>query len=392
MTTTTERDALEWLRESANSGEVHTVRLCWSDRLGTMRGKRLPANVFLDSPKRRISFCDGMIVVDVNCNVIQETPFSNFDTGYPDMYLAPRLETIRKVGWADGEALVLGVLESHSGEPLAVSPANSFARVWSRLERSGVAVETRVTICGRLMRDKGESFRLLPDGLGATEDGPGIMRLALDGLRRSDIAVRSLETDREGGFRLGLDWMAPHTAAEQAVMVKAAMKELARERGIDAVFMTLLPGAPGPSRLQTELRVSGVEINDDDLSNRLREIRPALQPSINAFKSGPTELVTRGGGDKTVLELDVSSEADPSTALMAVCAAIGSAQEGAASKSVPEPLGLYEAALLLDRSIWARDWLGDELVNNMVPLLKHEAELFNASVTDWELNRYWSPA
>ena len=92
MTVETTPGPLQWLREAAAAGEVHTVRVSWADRLGTWRGKRLPVDVFLGGPERRIGFCDGMIVVDVNCDVIQETPFSNFGTGYPDMYLRPRLE------------------------------------------------------------------------------------------------------------------------------------------------------------------------------------------------------------------------------------------------------------------------------------------------------------
>ena len=66
MTVETTPGPLQWLREAAAAGEVHTVRVSWADRLGTWRGKRLPVDVFLGGPERRIGFGDGMIVVDVN--------------------------------------------------------------------------------------------------------------------------------------------------------------------------------------------------------------------------------------------------------------------------------------------------------------------------------------
>ena len=93
MTTTSANRGTSWLREGAASGSLHTIRLAWSDRLGGWRGKRLPVERFIDSPTARMGFCDGMIVVDVHCDVIEATPFSNCSAGYPDMNLRPAPET-----------------------------------------------------------------------------------------------------------------------------------------------------------------------------------------------------------------------------------------------------------------------------------------------------------
>lgn len=394
MTSAIDLDPLEWLRSASTSGEIHTVRLAWSDRLGTMRGKRLPVDLFLESPGRRIGFCDGMIVVDVHCDVIQETPFSNFETGYPDMYLNPRLETLAPVGWGAGEALVFGDLEDHEGKPLEVSPANVLGRVIARLEQAGIHVEARLTVAGRLMIDRGEPFRLLPDGTGIGEGDPGILRCALDGLRQSGVGIGSLETDPLGGFRVGLDWAQPGLAAEQAVLAKAALKELARMRGVAAVFMTVLPDTPGPSLLRLDLRLSGTEVDPAALRDRLIAARGLLQPSVNAMKAGPVTIPngSREGDRMAFFGLAAASEADPATALMTLLAAIGAAGESDPLEPGKEPDGLTGAADSLDSCEWARDWLGDAFIENAVPLLRHEAGLFAGAVTDWELHRYWSAA
>jgi len=394
MSSATDRERLDWLAAAASSGDIHTVRLSWPDRLGTMRGKRLPVDLFLESPERRIGFCDGMIVVDVNCDVIQETPFSNFETGYPDMYLTPRPDTLARVGWSTGEALVFGRLENHGGRPLGVSPSNVLAGVTERLARAGITVEARLAVSGRLMAGRNRPFRLLADGSGIGESEPGILRQALEGLDRSGVGIRSMETDRQGGFRFSLDWETPAFAAQQAVLVKAALKELARQQGIDAVFMTVLPEAPGPSRLDITLRLSGAVINPESLRLRLAPARGLLQPSVNAFKAGSLTLPTASpAGDDVILSgLAASSEADPATALMTLLAAVGADSEPADAAPEDELNSFADAAIRLSECGWARDWLGGEFVDNAVPLLSHEAALFESAVTDWELDRYWSAA
>jgi hypothetical protein len=39
---------------------------------------------------------------------------------------------------------------------------------------------------------------------------------------------------------------------------------------------------------------------------------------------------------------------------------------------------------------WVTDWLGAPFLDNAIPLFQHEAELFQAAITDWEIARYWS--
>jgi glutamine synthetase len=52
---------------------------------------------------------------------------------------------------------------------------------------------------------------------------------------------------------------------------------------------------------------------------------------------------------------------------------------------------LSRSATLLGNP-WLCDWLGKPLLENAVALFEHEARLFSASVTDWEIERYWGVA
>jgi glutamine synthetase len=391
MTVTLESERLDELRRAAVDGVVHTVRVGWSDRLGVLRGKRVPVEDFLADPERRIGFCDGMIVVDVHAGIIQETPFSNFETGYPDMYVRPRLETLRRAAWTSGDALVLGQLQSHHGEPLSVAPRNALAALLDRLASAGTAVAARLTLSGRLMHAPTTPASLLPGGRTRDEDEPGTLRAAAEGLIASGVPVESIVGLPDGRFTVALATCAAAEAADHAVIAKAALKEVALRHGLTASFMTRTPGAPASSELLVELELDGEGVSAPDpeaLARALGDVRALLQPSVNAFKAGPAPTPQVVASAATVVSgLRAASEADPATALAAMVAAV--VAPGPASGDDPVPTDLHGAAGRLDRAGWVRDWLGAPLVDNAVPLLRHEAELFNAAVTDWETERYW---
>lgn len=380
---------LQWLAAEAASGRIHTVRVSWSDRLGVWRGKRLPVDDFLGSPARRIGFCDGMIVVDVYCATIQTTPFSNFDTGYPDMYVQPDLDTLRPVGWAPGEAFMLGTLQSHHGAPLAVAPRNLLASVLKRLADRGLTLTARPVVAGRMMERPGEPLALLPGGLGRGEQAPGALREAADGLVGSGVPVRFVDASDDGTFRIGLGAQAPVAAGDAAVITKAALKETAMQHGYKAIFMTKVPGSAVTSELQVTLELAGTVPDRGRYVAALGDVRALLQPSITAFKAGPTLVAPAGQGQEFTLR--AASEADPLTALAAAAAALGAALDPEIQLRDGGPAeSLALAAGRLGHTPWVTEWLGASFVENSVALIRHEAELFDSAVTDWETARYWA--
>jgi glutamine synthetase len=354
------------------------------------RGKRLPVDDFLGSPERRIGFCDGMIVVDVNCDIIQTVSFSNFETGYPDMYVQPDMTTLRLVGWAAGEAFVLGTLQSHHGSPLAVAPRNVLDVVLARLADRGVTMTARTVLAGRMMRAPGEPCELLPGGLGKHEEAPGAIRVAADGLLASGVPVRFVDAASDGTFRVGLGPQALVQAGDAAVITKAALKETALQHDANAVFMTKVPGSAVTSELEVTLELtSGTTPDNGRLATALDDVRGLLQPSITAFKAGPA-MPGPVASDQRI-DVRAASEADPFTALAAFAAATGAALDAKTElndSGSPESLAL--AASRLEAAPWVADWLGEPFVENTVALFRHEVSLFDAAVTDWESTRYWT--
>jgi glutamine synthetase len=395
-------DRLAWLQRAVQSGTVHTVRASFADRLGHWRGKRIPAEHFLAHTEQTVGFCDGMLVCDVRCDVIEETPYSNYSTGYPDINVRFDLAGLRPVGWMDGEAFVFGDPHDRDGRPSPVSPRYVLRRVLSRLDSQGIKARVGLVLGGRFMQDP-ESSALIPvGGLDPGDDEVGALTRLGTGLLASEIPVLAIASGPEAGvFRLTLAADEPLASAEAGVVAKGAAKEIARQAGVTASFMTMQRGALDPSLLEliVELDTSGTpHPTAGAIRHRLSQIRALLQPSVNAFKSGapPMPVIHTVDQGIRIGAMTASCEADPFTVIATVLAAIGVAMDSGDQRAddlyPAEAHNLTAAAEQLMGIGWAGDWLGPEFVANAVPLLSREGGLLQSSVTDWEVNRYWNTA
>jgi glutamine synthetase len=390
---TTAQQAVDWLRGEVENGSIHTIRLSFSDHLGAWRGKRIPAQHFLEKHlDEPMGFCDGMIVCDVQCDIIQATPYSNFATGYPDFHVWADLPGLRRATWVPGEAFVFGDPADHHQTPFGVAPRQVLRRVLANLTALGIDATTSVRIGGRLMRDPHTGIEVGRGGLSPTED-MGPIDHALRGVMDAGYPVATLEAGTAAGeFEIGLGPGHPFEIAEAVVVTKGACKELARAEDMTSTFMTLTPGGSRPSLLEIVVHTSS-EIAQLNLGSRILEARGLLQPSITAFKAGtPKEpiVVAEDDGRRRTGPFEASSEADPFAALAIAMAAVGDAASASSPGRTTPPEDLTQAASTLGASQWAREWLGDAYVDNSVPLLLHEAGLMDDVVTDWELERYWS--
>jgi glutamine synthetase len=396
MTTTAGTDPAAWLRGEIGRGSVHTVRLSFSDHLGAWRGKRIPAQHFLDQHlEGPMGFCDGMIVCDVQCDIIQETPYSNFETGYPDFHVWADLPRMRLAAWAPGEAFVFGDPADHHGAPFDVAPRQVLRRAIEKLGALGLAATVSVRVGGRLMADPEMGVEMGRGGLAPLENLGPVDRAFL-GVLGAGYPVASLQAGASPGeFTIGVGPGDPFELAEAIVVTKGACKELATAEGMTSTFMTRTRGGSRPSQLEIVVDTDA-EVPGGSLAGRVYEARGVLQPSVTSLKAGvpPVPLVgSEEGGRTRVGTFAASAEADPFAAIAVALAAVGGDVMGtpAQVRTVP-PRDLIEAAQILGDSSWAREWLSDAYVDNAVPLLLHEASLIDDAVTDWELDRYWSSA
>ena len=67
---------------------THTVVLGAGDANGIMRGKRIPASHWPTICKNGNALSLATHAIDMTCDV-WDTPYVNFDNGYPDMHMFP---------------------------------------------------------------------------------------------------------------------------------------------------------------------------------------------------------------------------------------------------------------------------------------------------------------
>src|SRR4051794_22841647 len=130
--------SLEHLRVDVGEGEIDTVVLAFTDMQGRLQGKRLAAEFFLDEVAEHYSEgCNYLLAVDVEMNTVDGYAMSSWDRGYGDFVLAPDLDTLVRVPWQEGTALVLTDLRWEDGSDVVASPRQVLRRQLERLADRG---------------------------------------------------------------------------------------------------------------------------------------------------------------------------------------------------------------------------------------------------------------
>lgn len=128
---------LAQLRQGIESREIDTVLVGMVDMQGRLVGKRVTGQFFLDSVVHEMHVCDYLLTVDMEMEPIPGFSFASWDQGYGDLAVRPDLDTLRRIPWLPGTALVLGDAVDHSGDEISVSPRTVLKRQIARLRKLG---------------------------------------------------------------------------------------------------------------------------------------------------------------------------------------------------------------------------------------------------------------
>jgi len=357
-------------------GELHTVRVCFSDHHAGLRGRRIAAESFLHDPAAPHGFCDGALIWDIQCWIFETPPFSNFQTGYPDMHVHPDAASARLCGWSPGEGLVLCDCRTAAGEPIELDPRHVLRSVAGR-----AAAETRLSFALDFRLDPEEDPRWRPGGTAP------FFSTVVGGLSGSGLRVLALQPLGGELVRLTLAPDAALAAADAAVIAKSAVKEIAAQHARRITFMPRAPWGRLGSAL--EVAVTAPPASDTDaLAGRLADLWPLLRPSANAYKRGEAAGAApplAAIGDRLICTA-ASADANPYLAGAALLAAVHA--DAPPSGPAEPPATLDRAADRFEAAAWIRDWLGEEFVVNTVAIARWEAEQGAQAVSSWDYDRY----
>lgn len=435
---------------------IHTVKLGAVDIDGLWRGKRAPIDYFLESIWREgTHICKIMFGWDIQDQLIPGLKYTGWHTGYPDFYLVPDLSTFAVVPWEEGTASVICDFIEPDGSPVLLSPRYVLQQVLRRASELGYTPKIGFEIEFFLFRETMESVRekgyrnLTPLTPGQhtysiyrstlTEPIIGEIRR-----RMEEYGIRLEASNTEygaGQWEINLHYTDALEAADQVILYKSGVKELAGLNGMIATFMAKLDhemvGSSGHIH-QSLWNEQGNAFHDPDNETQLSattrhyaagilDTMPEFTlfscPTVNSYKRKIPESwasttatwgvenrttglrVVPAGPKATRIENRLpGADANPYIAIAAGVAAglygienkleppellEGNAYALGEDQVVMLPRTLEEAVEALDKGKLARELLGEEFVEHFVATRRWESESHQAIVSDWERSRYF---
>ena len=218
---------------------THTVIVALGDLNGIARGKRMHAGVWEDF-KHGIGMCNAIFQMDVT-NDIWDTPYANFENGYADFHIVPIVETMRPVPWEEGVVLVVGRAEEMDGSPVVCDPRNVLVEQLAKAADQGYEVMTGVEFEFYLLDL--ETKELVDSGISVYGLARGAMFEHVVGPIRnlcSDMGIQVEMSNPEyapGQIEINLRYQEALVSADNAMLFRNAVKEIAYNHGYLATFM-----------------------------------------------------------------------------------------------------------------------------------------------------------
>ena len=278
---------------------VETVILAGADTHGIMRGKRLPIAELSRATEQGVALSEVIWALPVDEREPVQRPSGHAGyfprDGYPDMLAVPDLETARIVPWHDHTALVLCDFVDRDGSAVPVSPRAVLRSVAARAQSMGVEPLVGVELEFYLLRDAGKrpaelvavDERASVYGVvsaSRTEPFTGAVR---DTLREYGLAVEACNPESgPGQFEINLRAAPALQAADEAFLLKSAVKEIAARQELLATFMAK-PRSDWPgSSCHLHLSVQGADPRHflGGLLEGMAELTAIFAPTPNSYR------------------------------------------------------------------------------------------------------------
>lgn len=223
-----------------DAGTIHTVEVAAPDTQGHLRGKRVPARRFVERVAHSgVNIADAMFVFDMQ-NDLPDHPVVNMASGYLDCKLVPDLASIRVFTHRPGYAIVMADAITPEGEPHPLAPRGVLKRQVERCAELGVepfvATELELYLCrdGWQPVQSHIQYSSLTDAL-ELED---VLKQIRDALIGAGIDVESSNAEYgPGQVEVNTAPADALTTADNTVLFKSIIKQVAARNGLRATFM-----------------------------------------------------------------------------------------------------------------------------------------------------------
>ena len=218
---------------------THTIVLGLGDMNGIMRGKRIPASNWENICNNGNAMSIATFAVDMTCDV-WDTPYVNFDNGYPDMHLFPATKPL-SLPWEQGVAMSFARAEGMDHKPVPINPRIILEKQIERAEKLGLEIQVGTELEFYLLdpetskpRDKGIQVYGL--------DRAAQLEHVLGPIRRqiNEFGIPLEQSNPEyapGQVEVNIRYDKALLAADRVVMFRSLVKQIAAAHGYKATFM-----------------------------------------------------------------------------------------------------------------------------------------------------------
>ena len=416
---------------------THTVVMGIGDVNGIMRGKRFPASHWDSICANGNAMSIATHAIDMTCDV-WDTPYVNFDNGYPDMHVFPLTKPV-PVPWEPGVAICFGRCEGMDHKPVPIDPRNALVRQVERAAEMGYTVQVGTEL---------EFYLLDPETMLPRDQGIGVYGLdraaelehVLGPIRQqiNECGIPIEQSNPEyaaGQVEVNIRYDEALLAADRVVMFRSLVKQLAHAHGYRATFMAKPFFEESGNGFHAHYSLwkdgknafsDGGKLNDIGRNfvagqqKRMSEAAICGSPTPNGFRRrqpytfcpinttwGPDNrtvgLRIIEGADSAVRveKRDAGADANPYYLLASDIAAgldgieqgmtpteptLGNAYEDADAEAIPTDA--QTAVALARGSEWLKDVLGEFAYEIYVQQAERELEFMAGQVTPVETQRY----
>ncbi|HZM05345.1 MAG TPA: glutamine synthetase family protein [Candidatus Saccharimonadales bacterium] len=432
--------------------EIDTVLMVFPDGFGRLVGKRMTAHYFLDyALKTGTHSCNYLLTLNMEMEPLSGFKLANWEQGFGDFEMRPDLSTLRLLPWQPGAAMVICDLHHPGGKRVEEAPRSMLKRQLEILHAQGLVCQMASELEFFLFNDTypaafagnyagltpASDYRIDYHTLQPARDET-IFRALRNFMDAADVPVESSKGEwGKGQHEVNFIYAEPLPMADRHMAFKQGAKEIAHQNGKSITFMSKIAAAEVGSSCHIHQSIwqkgkplfwdakkqGGSKFFRQFLGGLLKyspELSYFYASTINAYKRyqaaswAPTKMAWAydnrtvgfrvvGEGNSFRLENRMpGADANPYLAFAAMIAAglagvkenldCGEVYVGNAyidPKLPALPRSLRDAADLLDQSQFARQALGDAVVEFYVHTARCEVQAFDAAVTDWERVRYF---
>jgi len=311
----TEDDGAKILSEVA-AGKHDKVRVAGCDIDGVLRGKYMHRDKFLSAAKGGFGFCNVIFGWDAADVCYDNTRYTGWHSGYPDVQACIDRNTFRRVPWDDNVPFFLADFVDDAGADLPICPRRLLRRIVARANDAGFSPNAGMEFewfnfkeTPQSLHDKGfhEPQPISPGMFGYSLLRTGrnlpFFNALQDEMQAFGVPIEGLHTETGPGvLEAAVQYSNALEAADRAVLFKWGARDIGARFEIMPSFMakwnSQLPGCSGHIHLSLAAgeknafhdakdhhRMSGVFKSFlAGVLTALPEILPMFAPTVNSYK------------------------------------------------------------------------------------------------------------